>query len=552
MTRYNFKARKITGGGPSDARDSREDGREERPRNRNEQRVDRFARPMSGKGPVPRKPAFERAEREQEAAFPHTRGRKVRPEPTAPREKREIVRGGKTGFASVLRETAREMGLLSEFRPEPSPLAGLEYKQELELKNAALRRFWATHQIPDKPNLVLPSPSPRHYRSTSKRRLIFKGGRWNWDFFSDRPAEEALTRKKAEEDWSLEPEAHQAVYRKALDKLREAPYQGLAHSLNFLIVRGGEQLMVLFNVHKMSAEVVRKAKMLAEHIMAEEGAKVVSAHLFFDPSKSSYYLEAKGPVHSQRLKRLVGPEFLPIDVAGRRYFLHPLGFFQVNLGILPRVIDEVQRALKPGKGDRLLDLFCGCGLFTLPVGADCKDALGVEFSPVAIDAAQLATGHAKARNLRFRAGKLEVARLHKLIPEPDGTPELLLLDPPAQGTSAGLIRALAERKPQRVAHLFCGMDALPTEINTWRKQGYMVAKAIPFDMFPGTDNLEVLIVLIPDKYGILNRKKVKVDPVDEYVESQALRARGNARPAQGPGRPGAKGPRSPKPKAKRK
>jgi hypothetical protein len=40
-------------------------------------------------------------------------------------------------------------------------------------------------------------------------------------------------------------------------------------------------------------------------------------------------------------------------------------------------------------------------------------------------------------------------------------------------------------------------------------------------MFPGTNNLEMLVVLIPDKYGILNRKKVKVDAVDEEDVTEA-------------------------------
>ncbi len=421
---------------------------------------------------------------------------------------------GRNAFSSILRDLAREGGLSDQLLPEPAPLARLDYARELELKNAALRAFWLAHQIPDKPNKVIASPEPRHYRSTSKRRLVPRGAGWDWDFFTGRPASEAATLRKAGVHWPLEPEGHQAVYRKALEKLSDPAYRALAGALNFLIVRGGEQRMVLFNVHRMSQETVRKAKMLAGHLVADPATGVVAAHLFHDPSQSNYYLEARGPVHSQRLKKLVGPEYLPIDVAGRRYFLHPLGFFQVNLSILPRVIEEVKRALKPAKSDRLLDLYCGCGLFTFPLAAECAEALGVEFSPVSLDAAALTAGRERTRNVRFKAGKLEVSRLRRLLPEADETPEILLLDPPAQGTPQGLVRALAERQPRRVAHLFCGMDALPGEVKNWRKQGYMIAKVIPFDMFPGTDNLEVLVVLIPDKYGILNRKKVKVEAID--------------------------------------
>src|SRR5690606_2496604 len=94
-------------------------------------------------------------------------------------------------------------------------------------------------------------------------------------------------------------------------------------------------------------------------------------------------------------------------------------------------------------------------------------------------------------------------------------PEIILLDPPRQGTAPGVIPLLAERRPRRVAYLFCDMNTMPLEINKWRKQGYMVAKAMPFDMFPGTNNLETMVVLIPDQYGLLGRKKPKVEAVDE-------------------------------------
>ena len=78
-------------------------------------------------------------------------------------------------FSALIRETAHELGLSEKLDPEPAPLALLDYKAELDLKNASLRAWWNHHAIPDKPGLVVGSPLPRHYRSTSKRRLIRKG-----------------------------------------------------------------------------------------------------------------------------------------------------------------------------------------------------------------------------------------------------------------------------------------------------------------------------------------------------------------------------------------
>ncbi len=445
----------------------------------------------------------------------------------------------KDAFSALIREVANETGLGPRLDPEPAPLALLDYETELDLKTAAIRKWWTLHNLPDKPTRVLPSPLPRHYRSTSKRRLVRKGDRWRWDFFLERLGGAA----KAGID-ALEPASHEAVYNLALEKLNEDAYRPLASALNFLIVRGGEELMVIFNVFRLNADVVRKAGLLAGHLARAEGSSVKAAHVFFDKTRSDYYLEARVSEGAFRVKTLFGPEFLPVPVADRRYLLHPTGFFQVNLSILPRLLDEVVNALKPQAADKLLDLYCGCGLFTLPLAARCAGALGIEGSPVSIDAARRAAGAARQRNIRFEAGRIDAKSLTRMVPPPDDGPEILLLDPPRQGTAPGVIPLLASRKPRRVAYLFCDMNVMPAEIDRWRKQGYMVAKAMPFDMFPGTNNLEMLVVLIPDKYGILNRKKVKVDPVDEELTADSGQRTAKARAGKKP--PPRKGGYTPK------
>lgn len=390
------------------------------------------------------------------------------------------------------------MGLTAKLDLEPAPLALLDYETELELKNITLRKFWQLNRLPDKPGRIIPSPLPRHYRSTSKRRLLRKESHWEW--------EERVGGGEAREDAGiLEPATHASIYRQVLEKLNEEPYRALATSLNFLIVRGAPELMVIFNVFRLNADVVRKARLLGEHLARKSENRVAAAHIFYDASRSSYYIEAQVSPGPFRVKPLFGPEFLPITIEEIRYFLHPTGFFQVNPSILPRVLREVVNALKPMKPDRFLDLYCGCGLFTLPVSKFCQSAWGVEGSSVACESAGKASAFMRNRNAHFVAGKIETKRLSRLLPKVDGNPEILLLDPPRQGTAPGLIQALAGRKPRRVVQLFCGMDVMPAEIGRWRRQGYMVAKVMPFDMFPGTINLEVLVVLLPDKYGLLNR-----------------------------------------------
>jgi tRNA/tmRNA/rRNA uracil-C5-methylase (TrmA/RlmC/RlmD family) len=497
--------------------------------NRKQKRADRLEK-LRDEGL--REPGAESAEHGERGAG---RGRNSRGKSAAPHGSPipAAAPSVKDAFSALIREVATEKGLGPKLDPEPAPLALLDYDTEIELKTESVRKWWTQHNLPDKPTRVVPSPLPRHYRSTSKRRLVRRGDQWRWDFFLERLGGAA----KAGID-ALEPASHEAIYKLALEKLNEDSYRPLAASLNFLIVRGGDELMVVFNVFRLNADVVRKAGLLAGHLERAFGSKagssgVKAAHIFYDKTRSDYYIESRVSEGAFRVKTLFGPEFLPVTVSGRRYLLHPTGFFQVNLSILPRVLDEVINALKPLKTDRLVDLYCGCGLFTLPAAAMCAQAYGIEGSSISIDAAGRAAGAARARNVRFTAGRIDSKSLLRMLPPPDDTPEILLLDPPRQGTAPGVIPLLASRKPRRVAYLFCDMNVMPAEIDRWRRQGYMVAKAVPFDMFPGTNNLEMLVVLIPDKYGILNRKKVKVDAVDEEETGAGRSERGaKARPGK--------------------
>ncbi|HNX24844.1 MAG TPA: hypothetical protein PKG60_12425, partial [Spirochaetota bacterium] len=79
-------------------------------------------------------------------------------------------------------------------------------------------------------------------------------------------------------------------------------------------------------------------------------------------------------------------------------------------------------------------------------------------------------------------------------PEP-GIQEYVILDPPRNGTAPGVIAAIAERNPELVVHIFCGVETIPGEIEQWKHAGYQSVRCIPLDMFPGTPDVEVMVLL---------------------------------------------------------
>jgi tRNA/tmRNA/rRNA uracil-C5-methylase (TrmA/RlmC/RlmD family) len=506
-----------------------------KPKNNRGRRIDRGDNRAGTQEERPeRKPSFGKPQR-----YAQGRGFAKEAEPSGP-----------AGFSALLMTKARAaFPDMIGSSTSPEPLARLDYARELELKNAALQEFWTAHGLPDKPNRIHPSPKPRHYRFTTKRSVIENRGRIQLDFHQEKaPGVKAMGPASL-----LEPAEHQAIYAFLLEKLNHEAYSGLAHALNYLVIRGDyTRFSVFFNVHRLNAGIVRKAKLLADHLRTmnpggkiNPAAKVISAFIFFDPGRSSFYLDLRTPEGPWKLKKLFGPDQLRMQVGAREYVFGPIAFTQVNGSILPDFLEKAEQLLKPKSHQRLLDLYCGFGFFSLHLAAGYAEVLGVEASTDAIDSAKAMvalakpqTGAAQAKGptgsaaakqptakpkaapaerptgkllARFKQGRIQTKSLDTLLPKADGTPEALLLDPPRQGVEAGVIRALAMRQPVRVLHVFCDMDVLPREVNAWRKCGYMVSKVVPLDMFPGTDNLEVMVLFIPDRYGILNRLPVKDD-----------------------------------------
>ena len=374
----------------------------------------------------------------------------------------------------------------------PEPLAGLDYALELELKTVALQAFWSAYQLPLRPAPVVAAVRPRGYRTTTKRRAMAGRGGLPVLAFTGAPA----PRSGAAASLLDEP-SHVAVHQAAAKVLSRVGLRPLAAALNHLVVRGAPgALTVILNVRFFDAAVVRHSRRLADELAAAD-LGVGAAHLYLDPTGSDYYLEARRPAAAVTMKRLFGPDWLQVSLGEVRLRFPATVFSQVNDAMLPRIVDAAGDLLRPAADDVLLDLYCGYGLFALTVGAAAAGVVGIDSDGPTIEAARRnAERLGSGDRAVFHAGRIDPAFLGRRLSPPE-RPELVLLDPPRQGTAAGVAAALAQRKPARVLHLACGADEIPRELAAWCEAGMTLARVVPLDLFPGTANLETLLLLTP-------------------------------------------------------
>ncbi|NLA50790.1 MAG: 23S rRNA (uracil(1939)-C(5))-methyltransferase RlmD [Alcaligenaceae bacterium] len=175
----------------------------------------------------------------------------------------------------------------------------------------------------------------------------------------------------------------------------------------------------------------------------------------------------------------------------------PADFTQVNPFINRAMITRALGLLGVEPGDRVADLFCGLGNFSLPLATQAKEVVGIEGSEILTERA---TAAAKAHGLEQTATfstldlfKVDVDWLRGL-----GYFDRMLIDPPRDGALAvcnALVELKAEERPKRIVYVSCGPASLARDADILVHQGgYRLISAGVVNMFPHTAHVESMAV----------------------------------------------------------
>jgi len=166
----------------------------------------------------------------------------------------------------------------------------------------------------------------------------------------------------------------------------------------------------------------------------------------------------------------------------------PLDFVQVNAGMNRRMIARALDLLDPQPADRVLDLFCGLGNFTLPVARRAGSVVGVEGEAGLVARARENAASNGIGNAEFAAADL--AADQRNAPWATRDYEKILLDPPRSGAAA-VLEYLPRKATQRVVYVSCHPGSLARDAGTLVQQhGFKLVAAGVMDMFPHTAHVE--------------------------------------------------------------
>ena len=193
---------------------------------------------------------------------------------------------------------------------------------------------------------------------------------------------------------------------------------------------------------------------------------------------------------------LYGPGYIEDTLCGVPVRLGPLSFYQVNTLAAERLYGVAAQYAQLTPDETLLDLYCGMGTIGLSMADQCRELIGVEIVPEAIESAKANAarmGETVAAKSRFfcadagqAATQLAAEGLH---------PDIVMLDPPRKGCDEATLSAVVRMAPRRVVYVSCNPATAARDAAWLEKNGYHAEKVQPVDLFPRTKHVEAVLLL---------------------------------------------------------
>lgn len=359
--------------------------------------------------------------------------------------------------------------------------AQLAWKEKLVVSQ--FRRHGELAQVVFKD--ILPSPSPMAYRNSAK---LVIGGKAAHPVIG-------IYRRNSHEVMDLaDCQLHHPLINRIIAAVKEGIRKGKVQVYNpasemgllrYLVVRVAEaeaKAMVVFVTAQRNFNEIHHLGRFLQQAVPE----VTSVWQNVNASSGNVIFG-----HQSHL--VSGDKSLTTSLDGRRYYLSPRSFFQVNSGGAALIYQQVRNMGGLTGKESVLDCYCGIGGIALTLAKDAGSVLGLEVVDSAVADARENARLNGLRNCSFEAG--DVGRLLQELREEDTQIDLLILNPPRKGCEEQVLKEITALAPERVIYVSCSPATLARDLAWLARNGYRPREVQPVDMFPQTCHVENVALL---------------------------------------------------------
>ena len=225
---------------------------------------------------------------------------------------------------------------------------------------------------------------------------------------------------------------------------------------------------------------------------------VTSVSFNYNPHRTNVIL-------GEHTERIYGQDFLEDRLCDLSFRISAPAFYQVNPQITERLYRRILSLSALTGAETVWDLYCGIGTIALTLAANgAKEVYGVEVSDESVRLAKenaKLNGIAHAHFFAADASRVCAGEEASLESAEDGAParvtlpapDLIVVDPPRKGLSAELADTLLGASPKRILYVSCNPSTLARDLRILSDGGYKPAGIFPYDMFPFSVHVEVVV-----------------------------------------------------------
>ncbi len=346
----------------------------------------------------------------------------------------------------------------------------IEYSQQILIKQQQLNEIFSRtlkEQAPSSIELT-PSPSPWNYRNKIHMHI-------KWD---DNTAYYAYHQNKKHDQFIQIDKCHlgSEQINNLLKKVIQIINQNKILDIEEIIIRESknkDQLLLCVLGYKKNNslfELLKKFSLLAED-------SPVSGIIYFDKKTRTEHI-------------IFGKNCIEDTVDSKRFSYGVNSFFQINQPMLDQLIIDLKKYIPLNSQKKIIDLYCGVGLFAIIMSSEVKDVFAVESAASNIFFLKKNIKDNKISNVRINQCDCEKWILNLKHHEPD----ILLVDPPRKGLTDIIIDQLIKTPPEFIAYISCDPMTLARDLKKLLS-AYTLTHIIGYDFFPQTGHIETLAIL---------------------------------------------------------
>ena len=199
-------------------------------------------------------------------------------------------------------------------------------------------------------------------------------------------------------------------------------------------------------------------------------------------------------IFDQEVQVYKGRDYIYEEMEGIRFRIGPKSFYQTN-SIQALNLYQVARDFAGFKGHELVyDLYTGAGTIANFIAKQVREVIGIEYVPSAIEDAKINSEINNITNTKFFAGDMKDV-LSDVFVALHGKPDVIITDPPRAGMHPDVVNRLMQIEAEKIIYVSCNAATQARDLLVL-KEKYNTVKIQPVDMFPHTQHVENVVLLV--------------------------------------------------------